>query len=293
MNRLLTGVIKKKLPLVLIVSLVFALAAPVFAIEIPHGKTGSDFVREAKAQVKGISSEETKRILDSDNSVVLIDIRSREEIKRYGGISGELVVPHGLVIYVMKRLVPDKDVHIIIFAQKDKRSAMIASKVQQMGYENVRYLEGGLNVWIRKRLPIVASRECKIPKKVAVPRGEMPTGKTSGDFVAEANKVAKGLTPSEAKRIIEEKGGVLVDVRSEAEIESQGAIHGALRMEEGLVVFNIVKKIHDANTPVVVFCKRGNRSAIVAEQLHEMGYKEVYHIEGGFIGWEKAGVALR
>ena len=287
MNRLLTGVIKKKLTLVLIVSLVFALSAPVFAIEIPHGKTGSDFVREAKAQVKGVSSEETKRILDSGNSVVLIDIRSREEIKRYGGISGELVVPHGLVIYVMRRLVPDKDILVIIMAQKDKRSAMIASKVQQMGYENVRYLKGGLNIWIRKGLPIVASEKCKIPKKVAVPKGEMPTGKTSGDFVAEANKVAKGLTPPEAKRIIEEKGGAVVDVRS------QGAIHGALRMEEGLVVFNIVKKIHDANTPVVVFCKRGNRSAIVAEQMHEMGYKEVYHIEGGFISWKKAGLALR
>lgn len=290
MNRVLTEVIKKKLPLVLIVSLVFSLAATVFAIEIPHGKTGSDFVREAKKMVKGISPEETKRLLDSGNTVVLIDIRSREEIKRYGGISGELVVPHGLVIYVMRRLVPDKDVFIIIFAQKDKRSAMIASKVQQMGYENVRYLKGGLNVWKRKGLPIVASEECKLPRKVAVPRGEMPTGKTSDDFVAEANKVAKGLTPREAKRILEEKEGVFVDVRSEAEIESEGAIRGALQMEEGLVVFNIVKKIHDANIPVVVFCKRGNRSAIVAEQLHEMGYKEVYHIEGGFINWKKAGL---
>ena len=290
MNRQLTCVIKKKLPLVLIVSLVFSLAATVFAIEIPNGKTGSDFVREAKEMVKGISSEETKRILDNSNSVVLIDIRSREEIKRYGGISGELVVPHGLVIYVMRRLVPDKDAPIIIMAQKDKRSAMIAAKVKLMGYENIRYLEGGLNVWKRKGLPIVDSRQCKIPKKVAVPRGEMPTGKTSEEFVAEANKVAKGLTPHEAKRIVEEKDGVFVDVRSEAEIESEGAIHGALQMEEGLVVFNIVKKLHDANTPVVVFCKRGNRSAIVAEQLHEMGYKEVYHIEGGFISWKEAGL---
>ncbi len=72
-----------------------------------------------------------------------------------------------------------------------------------------------------------------------------------------------------------------------------GAIEGALVIEHGRVVFNVAKKVHDANTPIIVVCKRAARSAIVAQQLQEMGYKNIRHIEGGFKAWKKSGLILR
>ncbi|MCD6162173.1 MAG: hypothetical protein J7K40_07150 [candidate division Zixibacteria bacterium] len=280
---------KRNLYLVLSVSLVLALAASVFALEIPKGKTGEDFVNEAKVNVQGISPEKTKMLLDGTDNVVLLDIRSFTEFKESGWIAGRTVLPHGMVIFKITEIVPNKDVPIIAYCKKGKRSALIAYHLKQMGYEDVRWLEGGILGWKKSGLPIEKSGNSAIAEKPVVPAGEMPIGKTADDFVAEANKAVKAVSPSDAKRIMETKDAVLLDIRSEQERKSQGAMNGALVMEHGKVVFNIMKKIHDANKPILVICKKGSRSALVAHQLQQMGYKDVHYIKGGIIAWKEAG----
>ncbi len=293
MNKLLAAVMKKRLSLVLSVSLILILAASVFAIEIPKGKTGNDYANEAKSHVRGISAEETKELMDRNDHVVLLDIRSFAEFKEHGWIPGRTVLPHGMVIFKIKKIVPNKDVPIIAYCKKGKRSAMVAYQLQQMGYGNVLYLDGGVLVWKRKGLPITTSGISKIAEESVVPEGEMPTGKQADDFVAEANRLIRGVGSTEAKQMMAAKDCVLLDIRSAQEIKSQGAIDGALVMEHGKVVFNIKKKVHDANSPVLVICKKGGRSALIAQQLQEMGYKDVHHIKGGLLAWKEAGLPVR
>jgi len=52
-------------------------------------------------------------------------------------------------------------------------------------------------------------------------------------------------------------------------------------------------KVHDANSPLLVICKKGGRSALIAQQLQEMGYKDVHPIKGGIIGWKQAGLPVK
>jgi rhodanese-related sulfurtransferase len=293
MNKLLTAVTKKGLCLVLSVSFVIALTASVSAVEIPKGKTGDDYVKEAKAHVKGISVEEAKKLMDSTNNVVLLDIRSFEEFKQNGWIEGRTILPHGMVIFNIREIVPNKTVPIIVYCKKGKRSALVTYQLQQMGYENVKYLEGGILTWKRKGLPAVSSGISKIAEEAVVPKGDMPTGKSADDFVAEANKMVKAVSPSEAKQKMGAKDAFLLDIRSAQELESQGAIDGALVMEHGKIIFNIKKKVHDANSPLLVICKKGGRSALIAQQLQEMGYKDVHHIEGGILAWKEAGLPVK
>ena len=293
MNKIVTAVTKKSLCLVLSVSLVIALAASVSAIEIPKGKTGDDYVKAAKAYVKGISAEAAKKLMDSTDNRVLLDIRSFAEFKQHGWIEGRTVIPHGMVIFNIRKIVPDKSVPIIVYCKKGKRSVLIAHQLHQMGYENVKYLEGGVLTWKRKGLPAVSSGSSKIADKAVVPKGDMPTGKSAADFVAEANKVVKAVSPSEAKQKMGAKDAFLLDIRSAQEIKSLGAIDGALVMEHGKVIFNIKKKVHDANSPLLVICKKGKRSALIAQQLQEMGYKDVYYIKGGIIAWKEAGLPVK
>ena len=293
MNNLIKSVTKKRLYLVLSVILVIALTASVFAIEVPKGKTGEDFVKEAKSYIDSISVEETKKLIDSDADVVLLDIRTFAEFKEHGWIEGRTVLPHGMVIFNIKKIVPNKDVPIIVYCKKGKRSSMVAYQLQQMGYEDVKYLDGGILIWKRTGFPVVTSGTSKIAKEAVVPEGDMPASKSTDDFVAEANKVVKAVSPTEAKKVIDTKDAVLLDIRSTQEIESQDAIDGALVMEHGKVPFNIVKKIHDANTPFFVICEKGGRSALIAQQLQEMGYKDVHHIEGGIIAWKEAGLPVK
>ena len=293
MKKLLTTVTKKSLCLILSVSFVIALAASVSAIEIPKGKTGDDYVKEAKANVKGISAEETKQLMDSTDNVVLLDIRSFAEFKKHGWIEGRTVLPYGMVMFNIRKIVPNKGVPIIVYCKKGKRSALIGCQLQNMGYENVKYLEGGILTWKRRGLPAVSSGISKIAEEAIVPEGDIPTGKSAAAFVAEANKVVKPVSPSEAKQKMGAKDGVLLDIRSAQEIKSQGAIDGALVMEHGKVMFNIKKKVHDANSPILVICKKGGRSALIAQQLQEMGYKDIHHIKGGIIAWKEAGLPVR
>ena len=138
-----------------------------------------------------------------------------------------------------------------------------------------------------------SERALEIAKEAVVPKGDMPTGKSAADFVGEADKVVKAVSPSEAKEKMGAKKAFLLDIRSEKEIETQGAIDGALVMEHGKVIFNIKKKVHDANSPLFIVCKKGGRSALIAQQLQEMGYKDVHHIKGGIVAWKAAGLPVK
>jgi rhodanese-related sulfurtransferase len=44
--------------------------------------------------------------------------------------------------------------------------------------------------------------------------------------------------------------------------------------------------IPDKNTPVVCYCMGGNRGALAAETLQQLGYKSVTSIEGGLKGYQ-------
>jgi rhodanese-related sulfurtransferase len=293
MKKQFITVTKRSLYLVLSVAFVISLAASVSAITIPTGKTGEDYVREAKAHIKGMSVEEAKKLIDSTPGVVVLDIRSFEEFKEHGWIERRTVLPHGMVIFKIKDIIPNKSAPIIVYCKKGKRSVLVTYQLQQMGYENVKFMEGGILTWKRKGFPVVLSGISKIAEKAIVPNGDMPNGKSPDDFVAEANKVVKAVSPSEAKQIIGAKGATLLDIRSEQEIESQGAIDGALMMEHGMVIFNIKKKVHDADSPLLVVCKQGGRSALIAQQLQEMGYKDVHHIKGGILSWKEVGLPVK
>jgi len=45
----------------------------------------------------------------------------------------------------------------------------------------------------------------------------------------------------------------------------------------------------DANAKIVLFCRTGRMSSIVAEELVKAGYTDVSNLEGGMIAWEQAG----
>jgi rhodanese-related sulfurtransferase len=41
--------------------------------------------------------------------------------------------------------------------------------------------------------------------------------------------------------------------------------------------------------PVVIYCASGNRSALAADTLHQMGYEKVSSLAGGFRAWATEG----
>ncbi|HTB94349.1 MAG TPA: rhodanese-like domain-containing protein [Candidatus Sulfotelmatobacter sp.] len=82
---------------------------------------------------------------------------------------------------------------------------------------------------------------------------------------------------------------VLVDVREESEW-AQGHLPGAIHLGKGIIERDIEQRVPDTGAKVVLYCGGGFRSAIAADNLQKMGYKNVESMDGGWRGWTGAGL---
>ena len=89
---------------------------------------------------------------------------------------------------------------------------------------------------------------------------------------------AKRISPEEAKAL-QEKGALLLDVRSEAEYE-KSHFPGAVSMPYTEIHAGIVSLAADRVQPVILCCATGKRSAQASDTLGYMGYKNIYDLGG-------------
>ena len=56
-------------------------------------------------------------------------------------------------------------------------------------------------------------------------------------------------------------------------------------------IHKLVEQASDkgAETPIVLYCGTGGRSALAAESLETLGYRSVQSMDGGIVAWNKAG----
>ena len=82
---------------------------------------------------------------------------------------------------------------------------------------------------------------------------------------------------------------VVVDVRDKDEWD-EGHIPGATHMSRGTIELDIEEKVPDPNAMIICHCGGGGRSALAAETLQKMGYKNVRSMAGGFKAWKATGL---
>ncbi|HRN98248.1 MAG TPA: thioredoxin domain-containing protein [Flavobacterium sp.] len=80
------------------------------------------------------------------------------------------------------------------------------------------------------------------------------------------------------------KGMQVIDVRTPGEF-AQGNIAGSRNIDWYDPVFNQQVEKLDKQKPVLVYCKVGGRSAEAAARLAELGFKEIYDLDGGYMKW--------
>ena len=84
---------------------------------------------------------------------------------------------------------------------------------------------------------------------------------------------------------------VLVDVREESEF-AKDHLPGAIHLSKGVIERDIEEKVPDLNAPLVLYCGGGYRSALAADNLQKMGYKNVLSMDGGIRAWREKGFPL-
>ena len=114
-----------------------------------------EMVNQAKANITEIKVSDFKHMYDNYETYLLIDVRSKSEYDS-GYIPGALNIERGLIEFRIAKdkfwedemlYMPLKTDLIILCCQKGHRGALTAQTLQELGYTNVKNLEGGFNNW--------------------------------------------------------------------------------------------------------------------------------------------------
>ena len=116
---------------------------------------------------------------------------------------------------------------------------------------------------------------------------------TAAAMVAEAKTRVENLTPEDVEREVR-AGAVLVDIREPDERQG-GAIAGSTHAARGMLEFyaDSTSPYHrpefDRERRIVLYCASGGRSALAADTLQTLGYRNIAPLDGGIKAWTAAG----
>lgn len=114
------------------------------ATKITVKSNGKD-VLVVKAEYKKITAKQAKEQLDSDKSIILVDVRTVDEYKE-NHISGSILIPDFDIETIAPTKLTDKNAKILVYCRSGNRSATASKKLIEMGYTNV-YDFGGIRDW--------------------------------------------------------------------------------------------------------------------------------------------------
>ena len=108
-------------------------------------------------------------------------------------------------------------------------------------------------------------------------------------LVIAAKEQITEISPNDAAAELGCGAATLIDVRSDADWNT-GHARGAKHLERGEIELEIEEQIPDLDQRIICYCGGGSRSALVAESLQKMGYRNVRSVKGGFRAWKAAGL---
>ena len=98
------------------------------------------------------------------------------------------------------------------------------------------------------------------------------------------------VSPEQAAEVIEDApaGLVVLDIRTPEEY-NEVRLDGAINVDYYATDFADQLDTLDKNNPYVMYCRSGNRSSDAVETMKDLGFTEVYEIDGGIVNWYESG----
>ena len=111
-------------------------------------------------------------------------------------------------------------------------------------------------------------------------------------IVEDAKKRVRETSVDEVKaRLDRGDKFTIVDVREESEF-AKDHLPGAIHLGKGVIERDIETRVPDLNAEMILYCGGGFRSALAADNLQKMGYKNVISMDGGIRGWRESNYPL-
>jgi len=122
-------------------------------------KTLMDFVKTAKSQIIEVEVAEVVALLDDGYQV--LDVREPAEFIS-GTIDGAFNIPRGVLEAASDHQYPGKNENLqdrekkwLLLCATSGRSAMAALVMQQMGFKNIKNINGGMAAWKQSEMHVV------------------------------------------------------------------------------------------------------------------------------------------
>jgi rhodanese-related sulfurtransferase len=123
--------------------------------------SASDMVAAAKQQIENLNVDQVAD--EIDQGALVVDLREADELAQTGKIPGAIHVPRGMLEFRADPASPyhfdelDPSRRVIVHCAAGGRSALAARTLNEMGYENVAHLDGGITAWIGAGRPTEAN----------------------------------------------------------------------------------------------------------------------------------------
>ena len=109
--------------------------------------SGADFIRKVKEQVREVDPKEVHPLVQSPNGVVIVDVREQHEFEE-SHLPGAKHVPRGHLESRIEGAAKDRSARVVLYCASGSRSALAARTLEQeLGYENVESMTGGITLW--------------------------------------------------------------------------------------------------------------------------------------------------
>ena len=106
---------------------------------------GQDKENDQGAVYVNITAEEAKRIMDTEEGYIILDVRTQEEYDE-GHIPGATQISHEEIAEKAEEVLTDKDQLILVYCRSGRRSKIAAEALAELGYTNIKEF-GGIIDW--------------------------------------------------------------------------------------------------------------------------------------------------
>ena len=259
---------------------------------------------EAFNRIEMISVSEYDQLLKSGAPHMLIDLREGSEVAS-GKYDNAIHIPRGVLEFkvanpekwksvVTSLPMPSKNDAIVVYCKSGMRSALATDNMQLMGFTNVKMIRGG---WDQQKKGL--EDEGSKPVKREIPPvkiiGKFKNGK---ELTASVKANCTPIAVTQIKDYLAATPNVyLFDVRQPKEYKA-GHIDNAILVPRGASEFKFTiqknwakvkttRPMPGKNDSIVLYCKKGSRSVLIADAMRKMGFTNVRYLDGGWIQFQK------
>ncbi len=217
-----------------------------------------------------VEAKTVKSWISDEKELAFIDIRETAQ-HTAGHPLFSISIPFSEFEINVEKLLPNKNVRIVLFDNNDGISEIIYKLAKNLKYTNIFILKNGVDGWVKSKFYLFDG--------INVP------SKSFGELVEQKFNTPSITALQLSKKQKEKKDIIILDGRPFDEYNKM-SIPGSICCPNAEIPYRISELIKSSNTEIIINCAGRTRSIIGAQTLINFGIKnKVFALENGTQGW--------